>query len=107
MGDRPVVLAREMTKPYEEFIRGTVSEVLAVIARRDQVKGECTLLISGSGGENEVYPEALQEEIRDMLMTSEEGISRVSRQIAEKYGVSRQFVYAEGLKMKREEDRSP
>ena len=103
MGDRSVVLAREMTKPYEEFIRGTVSEVLSILAGRDQVKGECTLLVSGSGGENEVSPDAVQEavqkEIRDQLKTSEDGLGRISRRIADKFAVSRQFVYSEGLKI--------
>jgi len=103
MGDRSVVLAREMTKPYEEFIRGTVSEVLSILAGRDQVKGECTLLVSGSGGENEVDPdavhEAVQEEIRDQLKTSGDGLGRISRRIADKFAVSRQFVYSEGLKI--------
>lgn len=104
MGDRPVVLAREMTKPYEEFIRGTVSEVLSIVAKRDQVKGECTLLVSGSGGEKEVNPETVLEEIRKQLKNSENGLGQISRQVAEKYGVSRQFVYAEGLKIKKEEE---
>ena len=99
MGDRSVVLAREMTKPYEEFIRGTVSEVLSIIARRDQVKGECTLLVSGSNGGNEVDLEAVREEIRDLLKNSEDGLNRISRLIADKYDVSRQFVYSEGLKI--------
>lgn len=103
MGDRSVVLAREMTKPYEEFIRGKASEVLSIIDGRDQIKGECTLLVSGSGGEIEINPDSVQAEIRDRLKTSEEGLGRISRQIAEKYGISRQFVYTEGLKVIREE----
>jgi 16S rRNA (cytidine1402-2'-O)-methyltransferase len=100
MGDRPVVLAREMTKPYEEFIRGTISEILSIIAGRDQVKGECTLLVSGSGGENKVDLEAVQEEIRAQLKISGDGLSRISRRIADKYAVSRQLIYSEGLKIK-------
>lgn len=99
MGDRSVVLAREMTKTYEEFIRGTVSEVLSVIARRDQVKGECTLLVSGSGGEDEVNLETLREEIRHLLKTSEEGLGRISKHLADKYDISKQVVYSEGLKI--------
>lgn len=99
MGDRSVVLAREMTKPYEEYIRGMVSEVLSIIARRDQVKGECTLLVSGSGNKNEVDLEVIQEEIHHLLESSKEGLGRISRRIADKYAVSRQFVYSEGLKI--------
>ena len=99
MGDRPIVLAREMTKQYEEFVRGTVSEVLSIITLRDQVKGECTLLVSGFEGQKEVDLETVQEEICNQLKTSEDGLSRISRRIAEKYAVSRQLVYSEGLKI--------
>jgi 16S rRNA (cytidine1402-2'-O)-methyltransferase len=45
---RPVVLARELTKIHEEFIRGTASEVLSQVQSRE-LKGEITLVI-GAGG---------------------------------------------------------
>ena len=45
LGDRPVVVARELTKIHEEFLRGTAAEVRAELAGRDSVKGEITLLI--------------------------------------------------------------
>ena len=44
---RPVVLARELTKIHEEFIRGTASQVLSQVQSRE-LKGEITLLI-GAG----------------------------------------------------------
>jgi 16S rRNA (cytidine1402-2'-O)-methyltransferase len=44
LGDRPVVLAREVTKLHEEFLRGYVSEVLLRMQRRP-VKGEITVLV--------------------------------------------------------------
>jgi len=43
--ERPVVIAREVTKLHEEFIRGTAAEVLAQLKNREEVKGEITLLI--------------------------------------------------------------
>lgn len=46
MGEhRPVVVARELTKLHEEFLRGTAAEVRATLAARPSVKGEITLLI--------------------------------------------------------------
>ena len=45
LGDRPVVVARELTKIHEEFLRGTAAEVRVELASRDSVKGEITLLI--------------------------------------------------------------
>jgi len=45
LGDRPVVVARELTKVHEEFLEGAASEVRNTLATRPAVKGEFTLLI--------------------------------------------------------------
>ena len=39
------VVARELTKLHEEFLRGTVAEVRAELASRDRIRGEITLLV--------------------------------------------------------------
>lgn len=46
-GDRKISICRELTKRYEEFVRGTVSEVLQW-ASTDEVRGEFCLIIEGS-----------------------------------------------------------
>ncbi|MBP1695761.1 MAG: hypothetical protein H6Q41_949, partial [Deltaproteobacteria bacterium] len=46
LGDREMVLTRELTKVYEEVIRGKVSEIQSQIGER-KLKGEITLVISG------------------------------------------------------------
>jgi 16S rRNA (cytidine1402-2'-O)-methyltransferase len=45
LGPRPVVVARELTKIHDEFLRGTAAEIREQLALRDSVKGEITLLI--------------------------------------------------------------
>lgn len=47
LGDRPAVIARELTKIHEEFIRGTVGELASSLKKRE-LKGEATVLIQGS-----------------------------------------------------------
>lgn len=61
LGDRRVVIARELTKKFEEFIYGTLSEV---IHRKWQVKGELTLLIEGKrkGQKKEKYDQEILDE---------------------------------------------
>lgn len=44
LGDRPVVIGREVTKLHEEFLRGTTSEILVKINKRP-LKGELTVLV--------------------------------------------------------------
>jgi 16S rRNA (cytidine1402-2'-O)-methyltransferase len=46
--DRPVVLARELTKLHEEYVRGTAREVRDALASRASIKGECVVLIGGA-----------------------------------------------------------
>ena len=48
LGAREVVVAREMTKLHEEFLRGTAGEVLATIEARGGIKGEIVLLVAGA-----------------------------------------------------------
>ena len=46
LGDRRVVIARELTKVYEEFLRGNPKELLEILEKKP-VKGELTLLVEG------------------------------------------------------------
>ncbi|WP_057767542.1 16S rRNA (cytidine(1402)-2'-O)-methyltransferase [Cytobacillus praedii] len=62
MGGRRIVLCRELTKKYEEFIRGTVKEVLNW-ATNEEVRGEFCLIIEGSSTEENEDEEAWWEEM--------------------------------------------
>ena len=58
LGERPVAVAREVTKTYEEFLRGELGEVLARLKAKP-VKGELTVLIGPVGSRTEpARPEA-------------------------------------------------
>lgn len=46
-GDREVVVARELSKTYEEYLRGTAASVAATVAARGGIKGECVVLVAG------------------------------------------------------------
>ena len=51
LGDRPIVVGRELTKLFEEIVRGTISSVRATLASRPP-RGEYTLVVAGSGEED-------------------------------------------------------
>ncbi len=54
--DRYVVVARELTKRYEEFSRGKVSHVLEQFAGRDRVRGELVVMIAGAEYVESIQP---------------------------------------------------
>ena len=101
LGERQVVVARELTKIYEEFIRGTTSEVIAA-ATRERVRGEVVILIAPGEPVPQEAP-ALDELLRTML---KEGFSvkDTARKAAEITGISRNEAYSEAVRLKNEEN---
>ena len=99
-GDRPAVLAREMTKLHEEFIRGSVSEILENIKIRTEIKGECTLLVAGSEKEATADLGLVRAEIKAALGNQKESVSQIARTIAKKYGLPKNEIYEMALKIR-------
>jgi 16S rRNA (cytidine1402-2'-O)-methyltransferase len=100
IGDRPAVLAREMTKLHEEFIRGSVSEILETMKTRPEIKGECTLLVAGRQEGKAVGPAIVKAEISSALEKQKGGLSEIARTIAKKYGLPKNEVYEMALKVR-------
>lgn len=100
MGDRPAVLAREMTKRHEEFIRGSLSKILLTMKKRAKVKGECTLMVAGRKEKEEMDSEIINGEIKAALEKQQGGLSVISGIIAKKYGLAKNDVYNLALKIK-------
>lgn len=89
LGERPIVVARELTKLHEEFVRGTPTEVLARF-EASPPRGEVTLVIGGNPGTPE--PVNLDERLRVLIA---QGLSNpeIARTLAKECGVSRREVY--------------
>jgi len=87
LGDRPAVIARELTKLHEEFIRGRLSEIIGATADRS-LKGEMVLIIApveydnqrrpvaDSTGTIDEQPHSILEEVERIVR--EEGIDQKS-----------------------------
>ena len=91
LGPRPVVVARELTKVHEEFLRGTPAELRAQLESRDALKGEITLLIGKAAApvaDGTPLAEAVEALVRG-------GASRMDaiKQVARKRGLSKREVY--------------
>jgi 16S rRNA (cytidine1402-2'-O)-methyltransferase len=91
MGQRPVVVARELTKLHEEFLRGTAAELHAELAARPSVRGEITLLI-GKTDEVQVDDTPLEEAVR---AAEQQGLPRMEaiKHVAKQRGLSKREVY--------------
>jgi 16S rRNA (cytidine1402-2'-O)-methyltransferase len=100
MGNRSAVLAREMTKLHEEFLRGTVSQLLQVIKARPAVKGECTLLVAGGVKSAEPDIENLETVIEEALENETDSLSGIARMIAKKFELPKKTVYDMALKIR-------
>ena len=90
-GDRQIVVAREVTKVHEEFLRGTINAVSEQIANRE-VKGEITIVVQGSPSVAEVSDEEIEAEIR-RLAGAGMGVKAISELLGERYDLSKRGVY--------------
>jgi 16S rRNA (cytidine1402-2'-O)-methyltransferase len=98
-GDRPLVIGRELTKMYEEVLRGTISEVRASLHERE-VKGEVALLIAGAtdnDGHEDEPP--LAEEIQ-LLLKQRLALKDIAHSISARRGIPKREVYALGVQLK-------
>ncbi len=98
--DRPVCVARELSKMFEEFRRGTVSDVLAHF-RQTPPRGEITLVIGGQPpAAREVWDETQVRTALYLRLDAGEPLSRAARAIAGLSGWERRAVYALGAEHK-------
>jgi len=102
MGDRQAVLGRELTKLHEEFLRGRLSEIRAVLANRPQVRGECTLLVAGAGGTEPVSECQLADILKEALSRPDAHLSSLAKSLAGQYNLPRKRVYDLALKVQKE-----
>ena len=91
LGDREIVVAREVTKIHEEFLRGTISAVSEQIVSRE-VKGELTIVVHGALSVAAVSNEEIEAEIR-RLAGAGMGVKAISELLGERYDISKRGVY--------------
>ena len=90
-GDRKIALNREISKKYEEIIRGTISEVLEVV---DELKGEMVVVVEGNTEDEDYSTMTIMEHINLYL---EDGMSEKEaiKKVAVERGVPKSVIYKE------------
>lgn len=98
-GDRQVVVARELTKMHEEFIRGDVGTVLEELRGR-QIRGEVVLLVAPPAEREEPHLPDAAELLRQCLGAGGLSLKDAVKRVAEETGRPRGEVYAAALRIK-------
>ncbi len=92
LGDRKIALAREMTKLYEEFFRGTVSEARAHFEIQPP-RGEFVLVVAGKNKENVIWTVASLNHAIEAGVAEGVSPSHLARELSKKSGWKRRDVY--------------
>lgn len=99
LGDRKIVLCRELTKKYEEFLRGTISEALAW-AEAEEVRGEFVLVIEGASHnaiaeeENQWWEKlSIEEHVEHYISKEQMNSKDAIKQAAKDRGLQKREVY--------------
>jgi 16S rRNA (cytidine1402-2'-O)-methyltransferase len=98
--NRPIVLARELTKLYEEFWRGTIINAIALYSDSLQPKGEYTLIVAGKEI-TEVFTLSETEIKQELQQLLQQGMTRsqASRHLAQLTSLSRRQIYQLALEI--------
>lgn len=96
LGDRKIVLAREITKKYEEYLRGTILEMIEW-SDNNEVRGEFVLLVSGNltpknDQEDPLLGLSIEKQVQ-FLIDKGEKTNEAIKKISKKNEIKRQEVY--------------
>ncbi len=104
LGNRNILVAREITKVHEEIFRGTIED--ALLRWEEQPRGEITIVVEAAGSRDtaksaETTDEVIREELEKLLKA---GFSTrdATKRISGKYSISRSIVYREALQIMKE-----
>ena len=99
LGDRSCVVARELTKKFEEVWTGKLSDLITR-AEQQKPRGEFVILVAGK---DTASPD--RQSIENILSEAmlESGLSRAAKDIADAYGIKRKIIYDIGLELKRKD----
>ncbi|GKY89361.1 ribosomal RNA small subunit methyltransferase I [Sinisalibacter aestuarii] len=94
---RRAALCRELTKKFEEVLRGSLGELAGIVSGRE-LKGEIVVLVDR--GEESVAEETMEQALRRAM--AEMSLKDAAATVAEAYGLPRRKVYQAALEMEKE-----
>ncbi|HYZ39402.1 MAG TPA: 16S rRNA (cytidine(1402)-2'-O)-methyltransferase [Stellaceae bacterium] len=97
LGDRPVAVARELTKLHEEIRRGSLSELAEHYRAAGPPRGELVVVV-GPPGQSDLSDKEIDERLRWAL--GELGLREAAARLAAETGLSRSKLYRRALAMR-------
>ena len=98
LGDRPVCLARNLTKPHERWQRGPLSELVTQLEEEGAVRGECTIVIGGADARATADDDA--ESDARLLLDGGASARSVQELLMRRHGLSKRSAYALVLRLR-------
>ncbi|HEX3437187.1 MAG TPA: 16S rRNA (cytidine(1402)-2'-O)-methyltransferase [Pseudacidobacterium sp.] len=93
--DCRVVVARELTKVHEEFLRGSAAEIACDLKSRERIRGEITLLVEARTLSQDAMPNSIAERMAELLDAEHLDEKDAMKRIARERGLSKSDVYRE------------
>lgn len=94
--NRRVVIARELTKIHEEFLRGTAKQILEILQQRDEVKGEIVLLIGpASNSQDQTSTMTIGKRVAALMREEKLDEKSALKKVARERGISKSEAYRE------------
>ena len=97
---RPIVVARELTKVHEEFVRGTAAEVLRHLQRHEP-KGEMTLLIGKGAPLEKAGAKNVAQRVDEIMRAHQVDENAALKVVAKEQGISKSEAYRELQRLRR------
>lgn len=97
LGDRPVCVGREMTKMFEEFWRGDVSNALEYFGSQP-ARGEFTLVVGGAKKNSDQWTDVELDAAIQTGLEAGESPSRLSKRLVDESGWSKRDIYKRIIK---------
>jgi 16S rRNA (cytidine1402-2'-O)-methyltransferase len=95
LGPRRATVARELTKIHEEFLHGTLPDLLETLYAREKIQGECVIVVErGKPVISRIpYPDSIREHLEQEMEKTGLPRNDVLKSIARQRGISRKEAY--------------
>ncbi len=98
-GERNASISREITKMYEETLRGFLSEIKSTLESRDSLKGEFVLVVEGDTREKADFDSKTIDDLLHYLKKEGHSLKDAVKQVATDSGVSKSKIYKKALQI--------